>query len=184
MTNNFYIFTGGPGVGKTSLINALSWQGFQTVSEDARQIIREQMASNGNALPWANKQCYAQLMLDAALENYAIQKSQTNGKPVFFDRGIPDSICYMKMENISIDEKILNAVKNHPYNKNVFIFPPWKEIYTTDSERKQNWDEVLFTHQQMMATYQELGYTVFEMPETSVAERLDFILNILRLKKL
>jgi predicted ATPase len=38
-----YIISGGPGVGKTTLINALQKTGFKTVPEGARHIIRKQM---------------------------------------------------------------------------------------------------------------------------------------------
>ena len=51
---NFFVITGGPGVGKTTLLEALAKQGFPYVPEVAREIIREQASRNGDALPWAN----------------------------------------------------------------------------------------------------------------------------------
>ena len=50
---NFFIITGGPGVGKTTLLEVLAKQGFPYVPEVARKIIREQVSQNGDALPWA-----------------------------------------------------------------------------------------------------------------------------------
>ncbi len=47
----FYIITGGPGVGKTSLIEELNRQGFSTVSEDARRIIKEQVGLGEDGVP-------------------------------------------------------------------------------------------------------------------------------------
>lgn len=61
-----YIITGGPGAGKTTLINALQKKGFKIVTEDARRIIKEEILIDGNGLPWKNKVFYAQLMAEAS----------------------------------------------------------------------------------------------------------------------
>lgn len=47
-----YVITGGPGVGKTTLLDALKNKGLVVVPEDARRIIKEQMQANGEGLPW------------------------------------------------------------------------------------------------------------------------------------
>jgi len=39
---NKFVLTGGPGVGKSSLIEALCTQGYSTVGEAARQVILEE----------------------------------------------------------------------------------------------------------------------------------------------
>jgi len=43
-----YVITGGPGVGKTILLNYLESRGFTTVQEDAREIIKNQMKGDGD----------------------------------------------------------------------------------------------------------------------------------------
>ena len=35
--------------------------------------------------------------------------------------------------------------ENWRYNKSIFILPPWQEIYETDNERKQDWEEAVLT---------------------------------------
>ncbi len=47
---NFFILTGGPGSGKTSVLTALAQKGFLTVPEVGRKIIKEQQLIGGNAL--------------------------------------------------------------------------------------------------------------------------------------
>ena len=61
-SNNLIVITGGPGSGKTSLLNAFSEDGYQVVPEVARNIIREQLEQGGNALPWQNNQSLTDLM--------------------------------------------------------------------------------------------------------------------------
>ncbi len=172
-----YIITGGPGVGKTTLIRALGQQGFIVIPEDARRIIQEQVACGGDALPWSNKSRYARLMLEAALSAYEEVTRQNSAGPVFFDRGLLDAVCYMNMEKLSVPEGLAALIKAHPYAQKVFILPPWAEIYSTDAERKQSWQEAVYTFEQMKATYEAYGYEVTKVPKGRMEERCSFILN-------
>lgn len=175
--SNFYIISGGPGVGKTTLIHALRQTGFLTVEEEARRIIKEQEAIGGDGVPWKSKALYAQLMLDASVRAYGEIKSTNFQEPVYFDRGILDAVCYMHMENIPVTKETVDIVYKCVYNRDVFILPPWQAIYKTDNERKQSWKEALFTFEKMKETYREYGYNVIEVPKVSVLERQQFIIN-------
>lgn len=177
---NFYILTGGPGVGKTTLLHSLNALGFITVPEDARKIIQQQMAVNGSSLPWKDKESYAQLMLRASINTYEEYNSKNTADVVFFDRGIPDAVCYMKMEKIPVAPHTDELINKYPYNKTVFMLPPWQEIYVKDTERRQNWKEALFTFEKMKETYAEYGYDIIEIPKGSAAERSRFILDFLK----
>ncbi|WP_259964902.1 AAA family ATPase [Leisingera aquaemixtae] len=59
MSDHFFAVTGGPGTGKTSLITELARRDFQTIPESGRAIIREEMQTGGDALPWADRMEYA-----------------------------------------------------------------------------------------------------------------------------
>lgn len=176
---NLFVITGGPGVGKTTLLNTLENKGFITVPEDARQIIKEQMRVDGEALPWKNKVYYSELMLKASLETYQNVVCNSSSQIVFFDRGILDTICYMEMENLLITEELITLIKSYPYNRKVFILPPWKDIYATDNERKQTWEEAIYTFPKMKETYLKYGYEVIEVPKNTVDERCSFVINYL-----
>ena len=63
------------------------------------------------------------------------------------------------------------------YNDHVFILPPWKEIYRTDAERKQDWNEAVFTYNKMIQTYRSFQYNLVEVPKNSIEQRANFILN-------
>lgn len=174
---NLYIITGGPGVGKTTLVDYLHTKGFLIVPESARAIIRDQVGKNGDGVPWKNKYIYAQLMFKESLQAYNQIFNVTCDKTVFFDRGLADTLCYMKMENIPITDDQIKTVKDTIYNRKVFILPPWAEIYETDMERKQSWEESVNTYRNMKETYINLGYDVITVPIGSVESRYDFVLN-------
>lgn len=177
--NNFYIITGGPGVGKTTLLNELEQTGYLTIEEEARRIIKEQVAIGGNGLPWKNKIAYAQLMLDASVKTFDKISSNDELEPIFFDRGILDAVCYMRMENIPLSKEISEIINKCAYNKKVFILPPWHQIYQTDTERKQSWKEAVFTFDKMKETYLQYGYQTIEVPKVSVSMRQQFIVDII-----
>lgn len=67
--DRFHVITGGPGSGKSTLIDALSIA-HHVVGEAGRAIIREQMAKGGNALPWGDRISYSRLMLKRDIAAY------------------------------------------------------------------------------------------------------------------
>ncbi|MDG3582001.1 AAA family ATPase [Galbibacter pacificus] len=178
INNNFFVITGGPGVGKTTLLNELKNKNLVVVPEIARELIIEQKHNNGEALPWKNTELYKQLLFDRSIKSYKeVEKEHAGSVPVFFDRGFLDTLCYAKLINSKINGHMHGYGKKLRYNKNVFILPPWKEIYITDGERKQNWEEALLTFKKMAETYKEYHYTINEVPKKSPSERANYILK-------
>lgn len=173
-TRNFYVLTGGPGTGKTSLLKLLEEKGIPCIPEVAREIIKDQIIKRGSALPWADKDAYAQLMWAESLRSYELTKQSYETEMVFFDRGLLDSIGYMEMENIKISQEIQDFLSTALYKK-IFILPPWEDIYVTDAERKQTWQEALETFESMKNVYEKYGYEVIEVPRLTLAERVQFI---------
>ncbi len=172
---NFYIISGGPGSGKTSIINVLKTRGYLCVDEVARQIIQEQVKIDGDALHWKDQIKFRDLMLSRSI--YTFEQMVNQEGAVFFDRGISELINYCRLINSSIPQYLFNAVDLFRYNKQVFLLPPWEEIYHTDSERKHDWQEAEQTYYGISKAYVESGYQVLEVPKTPIAERVDFILH-------
>lgn len=179
--HNFFVITGGPGVGKTTLLRELEKRNFKCIPEVAREIIKEQVNGNGEALPWKNKELYKALMMDRSIASYGLINHTNNGI-TFFDRGIPDTLSYARLINSIISIEMDFYASHYRYNKKVFILPPWLEIYTTDNERKQTWKEAVQTYEILAETYRQYNYELIEVPKTAVEKRVDFILKMLGLK--
>lgn len=178
--NNFYVITGGPGVGKTTLLDELKRRNHQIVPEIARELIKEQQTKKGNALPWRNKNLYKEVMFERSISSYReIDNKNNKGKLIFFDRGFLDSICYAELIQSKISERMKSYAENWRYNKSVFMLPPWNEIYQTDKERKQDWKEAVLTYEKMCETYKNYDYRIVEVPKISVDERADYILEFI-----
>ena len=58
--------------------------------------------------------------------------------------------------------------------------PPWEEIYISDNERYENFEQALAIHNHLERTYKKLSYPIIEVPIGTVEERADFILNYLK----
>jgi predicted ATPase len=172
-THHLFVLTGGPGSGKTTLVDALADAGFATCPEAGRAIIRDQMALGGPALPWNDPAQFAELMLSWELRSY--HAATGRGRPVFFDRGIPDVIGYLRLTGIAVPAHMHRAALRFRYATKVFVTPPWREIFVRDDERSQTWEGAVRTHDIMVETYAELGYNLIAMPRTSIVERLRFI---------
>ncbi|WP_163853711.1 AAA family ATPase [Paenibacillus elgii] len=174
---DFIVITGGPGAGKTTLLNELRRSGYPYVPEVAREIIQAEMSSDGDALPWKNAIKYRDLMLDRSIESYHSALSNHSEHTMFFDRGIPDTLAYSNLIHAPISERLESAVQKYRYNKQVFILPPWKEIYLTDSERVQDFEEALATYHMLFETYKQLDYELIVVPKLSVDQRAAFVLS-------
>ncbi|WCM26557.1 AAA family ATPase [Sphingomonas sp. QA11] len=174
-SDRLFVLTGGPGSGKTTLIEALAAAGVATSPEVGRAVIREQLATGGNALPWADQQAFAELMVvrDVAAREAAL----AGGHVTMLDRGVPDVAGFLRVSGLPVPPHIDEAARTCRYNARVFIAPFWPEIFTGDAERKQSPDVAEATFAVMVATYRSYDYELIELPRVSVAARLAFVVD-------
>jgi predicted ATPase len=173
--DRFYVVTGGPGSGKSSLIDALERAGYSRTIEAGRAIIQEQMSIGGHALPWDDRMLFAEMMLDWEMRSY--HDAQQQKGIVFFDRGVPDVSGYLRLIGEPLPEHMRKACEVLRYNRRVFVAPPWKEIFRQDRERKQDFDEAVRTCDALVATYQSCGYDLVELPRASIDARAKFVIE-------
>jgi len=175
MTNRFFVITGATGSGKTALIQELKKRGYRCVEEVARHIIQEQMKTDGDAVPWDNIQRFKELMLARFIKTYK-QILEEGQEITFFDRDVLDLVAYDRLTQTKSSAELLTALQNLTFNNKVFIIPPWKEIYHTDTERKQTYEETVQSYENIVKVYTEYGRELIEVPKISVQERADFVI--------
>lgn len=175
--NKRIVITGGPGAGKSTLLELINSKGYMSSAEAGRAIIQDQVAIGGNALPWANRLAFAELMLNWELRSW--HEANGSPEPFFFDRGIPDVAGYLALCNLLVPAHIERAIELYRYAPKVFIAPPWEEIFVQDAERKQSFSEAIATYHAMVESYNKYGYQLIELPFATVEERAEFVFSSL-----
>jgi len=167
------IITGAPGTGKTSILDALQQKGHSVFKEVARAVIKEELLLNSDVLPWKNINAFSKKVLPLQINNHQKAVKGLN----FYDRGIPDIAAYQKKSNEDIFEELENAIHRYRYHNNVFITPPWPEIYAMDNERKEHFEEAMLIHEYLVKYYTQYNYELIEIPKLSIEERVKFLLQ-------
>jgi hypothetical protein len=76
-------------------------------------------------------------------------------------------------------QKITALNGRYTYSQQVFLFPPWEEIYCKDAERDQTILDAIRIFEILNEWYRRCSYAVIEVPKLSVTERCDFVLRVL-----
>ncbi|MBN9009090.1 MAG: AAA family ATPase, partial [Rhizobiales bacterium] len=130
---NYFIISGGPGSGKTAIIDKLASRGFTTVAETGRAILREQMEAGGDATHEGDAAAYGAEMLKRGITDY--KRMRGADEPVFFDRGIAELVGYFRLKGLPVPPEVASAGHEYRSNRLVFLAPPWQAIYRQDAER-------------------------------------------------
>jgi predicted ATPase len=173
--DNFIVISGGPGSGKTTLIEALAARGHGRTVEAGRSIIQTQVAIGGRALHWDDQALFAELMLAHEMRNY--EEARGHEGLVFYDRSVSELPEYLRMVGRPVPAHFERAAALYRYNRTMFIAPAWHEIFANDAERKQDWDEAVRSYERCVAAYRGAGYEIAELPKASVEARVAFVLE-------
>ena len=60
---------------------------------------------------------------------------------LFFERGIVDALGMLHEVGALPDNELQALLSTYPYQRRVFLFPPWEAIYSNDAERDQTFVE-------------------------------------------
>ncbi len=175
MKKEIIVITGGPGTGKTTIINQLIEQGYTCYPEISRQITLEAKKQGIEQLFLEKPLLFSELLLEGRKKQFI--EAQKDATPtVFIDRGLPDILAYMHYIGDSYPSFFDRACQEHAYDK-VFILPPWEEIYESDEARYENYEQAQLIFEHLKETYQKYGYKLIEVPTGSVNERIQFIFS-------
>lgn len=176
MSTKKIVITGGPGTGKSTLVNALIQKGHICLEEISRQVILDAKKEGIDQLFLTNPLLFSELLLKGRQQQY-IDADGYKNKTVFFDRGIHDVLAYMDYIGDTYPENFINTCKDASYHS-VFILKPWKAIYTSDNERYETFEQAQKIHDHLVNTYKSYNYNLIDVPFGTVKERTDFILKM------
>lgn len=169
-----HVITGGPGFGKTLLIEELRQAGYYCSGEFARELILTQQESGGDILPWKNPRLFQQYILQKRI---AFFDSVPDGNFAFADRGIPDQLAFARYRGFRAPEILIECAENYKYAPQVFVTPPWPEIFVNDPIRSETFEEACRIHEVVVETYISLNYQIIELPLLPVKQRMKYLLQ-------
>lgn len=180
MNTKKVVIAGGPGTGKTSIITHLKTCGFLCFDEISRQITLQARKNGIEQLFLTEPLLFSQKLLEGRTQQF-LDATKSSESLVFLDRGIPDVLAYMDYIGDHYPEHFMEACKNYKYDF-IFVLSPWQDIFKSDTERYESFDEAIEIHHHLLKTYQRFGYQLIDVPFGSVKSRSNFILESLNLQ--
>ncbi|WP_396152247.1 AAA family ATPase [Flavobacterium sp.] len=175
MNKELIVITGGPGTGKTTIINGLLEKGYTCLPEISREIINDARKQGFEQLFLEKPLLFSELLLEGRRKQFYQAKEHVENL-IFLDRGIPDILAYMHYIGDSYPSFFDEECKNNKYTK-VFLLPPWEEIYQSDEERYENFEQAKLIYNHLKETYEKYNYQLIEVPLDHVDNRIIFILE-------
>lgn len=168
--SNWYVITGGPSSGKTTVLKELGKAGYTIYPEAARVLINKEIVK-GKTLKEIrrNEAEFQRKVLKIKIET---EKTAPKDKIVFFDRAIPDSIAYYQICGLDPKE-IIKLCREKRYGK-IFLLEqiPFKKDYA----RTENLQIAEKLNKLLKKCYKKLGYKIINVPAVSVKKRVKIIL--------
>lgn len=169
------VIIGGPGSGKTTVIDGLNQKGYTCYPEVSREVILEARKQGFEQLFLEKPLLFSELLLEGRKKQFK-QALTDDSETIFIDRGIPDVLAYMHYIGDAYPPFFDEACHEHKYTK-IFFLPPWAEIYTADEERYENYEQAKLIADHLTETYKKYGYDLIEVPKDTPDKRILFILE-------
>ena len=164
------MITGAPGAGKTALIEVLALRGWRTVPEVARAILRQ---SGGMALRVSDPMEFGAAMLEREIAG--LEGVKDDGTWTIFDRGIGDSLGFFELSGLQPPSLFVHRAAALRYSGPIFAAPAWADIFCSDDERTQDWDEAVASGEAVKRTWRDAGYFPIDLPLATPELRADFV---------
>lgn len=171
-TNPWYVLTGGPCAGKTTLVREFEADGIRVIHESARGIIEERLGA-GETLTgiWADPAALTKAIVERDIANL---DRHPNHERVFFDRSILDNIAYHRILGLTPSAELLAAAERAAFRK-VFLLDLLD--YQLDEARNETPEEAARIHAALEAAYRDYGVPLVKVPVLPVEERVAFVVE-------
>ena len=173
-TNKRIVLAGGPGTGKTSVINALRRQNYYCFEEVAREIFNE-FKLKGLEFKSDPIKISENILYKRKNDFESANLIDCKGSIIFYDRGIHEITAYLNFIRKSSKHWDELPLK-YKYDL-IFLFEPWKEIYKKDDNRIEDFSDAEKISPFIVEVYRKSEIDMIKVPNLSIEERVEFILK-------
>ena len=167
-----FVITGGPCVGKSTIIESLANRDFHVIPEAARIIISEETSKKSDILPWLNMKAFNKKVFELQKE---MESEIPKGKTTFLDRGIIDGFVYYAIKGLKVPETSVRYAKANRYDM-IFLLDRLP-FFKSDFTRREDPETAGKIQGLIEEYYRRFGYSPIKVPALPIRERMDFILD-------
>lgn len=167
------LITGCSGAGKSTLVAAMAERGYEVRREPGPRVIRAEMRTGGNGVPWQDEGRFARLCLKMAAADW----EEARAGAVVFDRGVIDAALALERANLRAEAE--NALTRFAYDI-VVLAAPWQELFERDDTRQHGFDAARLEFDHIARRLPELGYKPLDLPKGTVAARAEWLEGVIR----
>ncbi|MGH3098455.1 MAG: AAA family ATPase [Streptosporangiales bacterium] len=170
-----FILTGAPGSGKTAILHGLRDRNWAVVEEAATEVIAREQA-RGTDEPWKSVDFVTRI---AVLQRERQQRPVPSDVRVqFHDRSPFCTLALARYLRLPVTpvlaDEIERVTEEQVYERSVFFVRPLGFVQPTAARRITYHDALAFetVHENV---YREYGFTVVDVPVTTIDNRTDFV---------
>lgn len=170
----WFVLTGAPCAGKTTVLQELAKHGFDQHPEIARVYIERQLA-DGKTLAdiRADEGRFQRGLIESKLE---LELNTNPNTVVLFDRAMPDSITYYRVAGLDPRDVVDDCYRRR--YAQVFLLD--RLPLTADHARTEDDQTAAFVDEWLERDYRALGYDVIRVPLMPIRQRVNFVLARIR----
>jgi predicted ATPase len=156
--SKWFVISGPPHSGKTTVINLLASIGYETVPEAARRVIERGVKGGSDKL--AIRSNPVEFQRDVLKECIAMEGAVARDRITFFDRAIPDNVAYMMAYRADLNDPCLVGALRSCRFAGVFLFDPIPFDHNQDAARTETKAEVATIQGLLSRAYEGLSIPI------------------------
>ena len=171
---NWFVITGAPSSGKTTLLQRLASKGYNVNPDMSRKLLEQNLQSGlrPEQVRAAEREFQSellQLMVDVELKLLPDDL-------IFHEYALPDNVAFWRKAGFELPEVLLQSARLFKYRE-IFVLEPLE--LKRDGIRIESEADQKVIHNLILESYREVGYEPIIIPVGSVESRIENVLRYL-----